>query len=318
MNPHVTQNSYIISSQFRPGKPRGPPRRPRAGAAVARGHRPSPPMPGPAARDGPVSAHRRCPEASLAQFLSTPLLSVWAPGHGADTLPRGNRDRVAGRKPRDHAGPLQPARRRPAGQNSLVLDTVPASTPLLPLHLDMALAPPELPCPAGRHRPVVRPLRVARRPGAALRPGRRPDRQRDRSRLRRRSREPAGRRHRVVHLAHRHERVHRPVPGPHASAGAQLHAGPQPRNAPGPDRAQRPELQLPLPEGLQPDHADPGDRRRASSRSTAPTTRRSHRSCPALRKAPSHFVTWGDGSSDEMCIGLAWISAKLPDSHASL
>ena len=25
---------------------------------------------------------------------------------------------------------------------------------------------------------------------------------------------------------------------------------------------------------------------------------------PALRKAPAHFVTWGDGSSDEMCLGL--------------
>jgi hypothetical protein len=38
---------------------------------------------------------------------------------------------------------------------------------------------------------------------------------------------------------------------------------------------------------------------------------------PILRKAPPHFVTWGDGSTDEMCIGLAWISATLPDSHAS-
>jgi len=27
---------------------------------------------------------------------------------------------------------------------------------------------------------------------------------------------------------------------------------------------------------------------------------------PALRKLPAHFVTWGDGSSDEMCLGLIW------------
>jgi hypothetical protein len=39
---------------------------------------------------------------------------------------------------------------------------------------------------------------------------------------------------------------------------------------------------------------------------------------PVLRKAPPHFVTWGDGSTDEMCIGLAWTSAVLPSSHDRL
>ena len=39
---------------------------------------------------------------------------------------------------------------------------------------------------------------------------------------------------------------------------------------------------------------------------------------PILRKAPSHFVTWGDGSSDEMCIGLAWTSSSVPNPHSSL
>ena len=38
---------------------------------------------------------------------------------------------------------------RQAGQNSLVLHTVPASTPLLPLKLDLLPAPPDVPCPAG-------------------------------------------------------------------------------------------------------------------------------------------------------------------------
>jgi hypothetical protein len=27
---------------------------------------------------------------------------------------------------------------------------------------------------------------------------------------------------------------------------------------------------------------------------------------PLLRKVAPHFVTWGDGSSDEMCLGLVW------------
>jgi hypothetical protein len=39
---------------------------------------------------------------------------------------------------------------------------------------------------------------------------------------------------------------------------------------------------------------------------------------PILRKAPPHFITWGDGSTDEMCIGLAWISPTLPNSNDSL
>lgn len=39
---------------------------------------------------------------------------------------------------------------------------------------------------------------------------------------------------------------------------------------------------------------------------------------PSLRTTPPHFVTWGDGSTDEMCIGLAWTSAVIPNSRASL
>jgi len=43
-----------------------------------------------------------------------------------------------------------------------------------------------------------------------------------------------------------------------------------------------------------------------------------HLRSPILRKAPSHFVTWGDGSADEMCLGLSWISTTLPNSHDPL
>jgi len=39
---------------------------------------------------------------------------------------------------------------------------------------------------------------------------------------------------------------------------------------------------------------------------------------PILRKAPPHFVTFGDGSSDEMCVGVTWQTASLPNSHDSL
>ncbi len=37
---------------------------------------------------------------------------------------------------------------------------------------------------------------------------------------------------------------------------------------------------------------------------------------PALRELPPHFVTWGDGTSDEMCLGLA---VEVPlDPHATV
>src|SRR3974377_1397278 len=39
---------------------------------------------------------------------------------------------------------------------------------------------------------------------------------------------------------------------------------------------------------------------------------------PILRKAPPHFVTFGDGSSDEMCVGVTWQTSSLPNSHGSL
>jgi hypothetical protein len=39
---------------------------------------------------------------------------------------------------------------------------------------------------------------------------------------------------------------------------------------------------------------------------------------PILRAVPPHFVTWGDGSTDEMCIGIAWTTKVPPNSHSSV
>jgi hypothetical protein len=39
---------------------------------------------------------------------------------------------------------------------------------------------------------------------------------------------------------------------------------------------------------------------------------------PLLRKVAPHFITWGDGSSDEMCLGLMWTSSTLPSASATL
>ncbi len=86
VNPHVTRNSYVISSQFHPGSVEDH----HAVLALV-----PPSLAAQAERDNAGDKGWSCfgapslPGASLAQFLSTPFLSVWAPGHGADVLPKG-------------------------------------------------------------------------------------------------------------------------------------------------------------------------------------------------------------------------------------
>ena len=78
-----------------------------------------------------------------------PLLTFWTPGAGVDDFPKGTGVPLP-------AGSLVVMQvhytlllgDKPV-KNSLVLDTVPESAPLLPLHLDLMLAPPDIPCPAG-------------------------------------------------------------------------------------------------------------------------------------------------------------------------
>ena len=146
LNPHVTRNSYVISSQFFPGSPRT------TTPCCSWSRRRSPPRPKrtmSAARVGPASASRRCPTSPIDDISSTPLLSVWAPGHGADDLPRGTGIEL----PAGSLVIMQVHYNLLVGdkpvKNSLVLHTVPTSTPLQPLKLDLMPAPPDIPCPAG-------------------------------------------------------------------------------------------------------------------------------------------------------------------------
>jgi hypothetical protein len=38
---------------------------------------------------------------------------------------------------------------------------------------------------------------------------------------------------------------------------------------------------------------------------------------PLLRTVPAHFVTWGDGSTDEMCLGLIFTTPSNNVSEAA-
>jgi hypothetical protein len=38
---------------------------------------------------------------------------------------------------------------------------------------------------------------------------------------------------------------------------------------------------------------------------------------PILRKVPAHFVTWGDGSTDEMCLGLIFMTPPTGEAETT-
>jgi hypothetical protein len=202
-------------------------------------------------------------------------------------------------------------------KDAMVLHTVPASTPLLPLHLNLMLAPPDIPCPTGVSGPLCN-------RAAAL-----------------------------AHLGDRfgHEAVAE-VNGIESICGNDPSAPPEGDTTscvssiaksgyivrtyahmhllgqsfkmvlnPGTPEA-RTVLNVP--------NYDFHDQRSYNLSTPIPVTagERVQVSCtydptlaqelPILRKAPPHFVTWGDGSTDEMCIGIAWTSSVLPHSHGAV
>jgi Copper type II ascorbate-dependent monooxygenase, C-terminal domain len=146
VDPHVTTDSTIVSSQFFPESPE-------VHHAILFLVPPSLASQANLADD--VGKGWTCfgesplPGTSFAQVSNTPWLSAWAPGHGLDTVPAGtgvpfpagslvvmqiHYNLLVGDKP---------------VRSKLVLHTVPATTNLTPLHLDLLPAPPDIPCPTG-------------------------------------------------------------------------------------------------------------------------------------------------------------------------
>jgi hypothetical protein len=316
VDPHVTRNSYVVSSQFYPGSAEDH----HAVLALV------PPSLAVEARQANANTGDKgwtcfgapsLPGASLAAFLSSPFLSVWAPGHGADALPKGTGIAL----PAGSLVIMQVHYNLLVGtnpvKNSLVLDTVPTSTPLLPLHLDLALAPPDLPCPAG----VTGPLcdRTASVADQARRFG-----------------SDAGVIVNGIEEVCGHDPSKAPVGDtasciwPIGKSGdivrVQAHMHLMGRNVtmvlnPGTPQAKTVldvpnynfdyqkayNLKTPIP-------VTAGDKLQVNCTYDP----RLAQELPVLRKAPSHYVTWGDGSSDEMCIGLAWTSASVPSPNSAL
>ncbi len=313
VNPHVAENSYIISSQFVPGS--------------AEDHHAAlfllpPSLAATAERDNNGGRGWTCfglplPSSDVGGLAAVPLLTFWAPGAGADNYPKGT-------------GVLLPAGSQVVMQvhynllvgdrpvkNTLVLHTAPASTPLLPLHLDLMLAPPDIPCPSGVTGPLCNPAASLANLGQRFGPtavaevngiealcGNNP------------SNPPEGTTTSCTSRINKSGFIVRTYAHMHLLGVAfkmVLNPGtPEAKtvlNVPNYNfHDQRSyNLTTPIP-------VTAGEPIQVTC-TYDPTLAQK---LPLLRKAPSHFVTWGDGSTDEMCIGIAWTSSVLPNSHDSI
>jgi hypothetical protein len=308
LDPHLTTTSYIVSSQFFPGS--------------AEDHHAIlflvPPDLASAAESANVGGkgwscfgETPIPNTGLAQISNTPWLSAWAPGHGADSLPNGT-------------GVLLPAGSLVVMQvhynllvgdkpvtNSLVLHTVPASTPLLPLNLDLMPAPPDIPCAADVTGPLC-------------------DRSAELANLGQRFGSSAVGFVDVLEKICGRD-VNNPPVGDTTSCewpvsdngyivrvGAHMHLlGVSFKMILNPGTAQAKTI-LDVPAynfhyqkayAIAPVPVKAGDQVEVQCTYDP----RLQQEQPLLRAVAPHFVTWGDGSADEMCLGLMWTSHSLPN-----
>jgi hypothetical protein len=314
LNPHLKKNSYVISSQFFPGSPEDhhaglfllPP------SLVAEAEKANV-----GGKGWTCFGEAGLPNEPINEIGSTPFLSVWAPGHGVDDLPKGTGIEL----PAGTMVIMQVHYNLLVGDkpvtNKLVVKTVPMSTPLLPLKLDLSFAAPDIPCPAGVTGPLCNRAASLAHQGQEFGQsaivfvnaieavcGRNP------------SNPPAGDTTSCTFPVSSSGYIVR--------AQAHMHLLGQSFKLvlnPGTPEAQTvlnvPDYNFHYQKAYnlaKPVHVTAGEALQVTC-TYDPTLAQE---LPILRKAPAHFVTWGDGSSDEMCLGLSWISATLPNPHASL
>lgn len=146
VNPNVSANSFIVSSQFYPNSVEVhhailflvPPALASEAESANNG-----------GKGWTCFGETALPGAGLSQIGETPWLSAWAPGHGEDVLPAGTGQPL----PKGSLVVMQIHYNLLLGDKpvraKLVLHTVPASTPLRPMSLALLPAPPDIPCPSG-------------------------------------------------------------------------------------------------------------------------------------------------------------------------
>lgn len=306
VNPHVEQNSFIVASQFFPG----------TGPASVEVHHAilflvPPDLVGAAetANDGgkgwtcfgepPVLG------TGLKQFLEMPWLSAWAPGHGKDVLPLTTGTPLAKGSlviMQVHYNLLQGD--RPV-QPSAQLETVPASTNLRPTSIQPIVAVPNIPCPTGVTGPLC-------------------DRQAEVVNLEQRfgvymglfdtgmeticgedpSDPPVGDSTSCVWHIGQSGYIVRDMAHMHLTGVSETLT-----LNPGTTQAQTimnvPEYNFHYQRAYNLKNwvkVTAGE----SVKVSCTYDPRIAQELPALRSLPPHFITWGDGSSDEMCLGLVW------------
>jgi len=314
LNPHLKKNSYVISSQFFPGSAEDhhaglfllPP------SLVAEAEKANV-----GGKGWTCFGEAGLPNEPINEIGSTPFLSVWAPGHGVDDLPKGTGIEL----PAGTMVIMQVHYNLLVGDrpvtNRLVVKTVPMTTPLLPLKLDLSFAAPDIPCPSGVTGPLCNRAASLAHQGQEFGPsaavfvdaieaacGRNP------------TDPPAGDTTTCTFPV--------TTSGYIVRAQAHMHLLGQSFKLvlnPGTPEAQTvlnvPDYNFHYQKAYnlaKPVHVTAGEPLQVTC-TYDPTL---GQELPILRKAPPHFVTWGDGSSDEMCLGLSWISASLPNPHASL
>jgi hypothetical protein len=312
MDPRVQRDAFVTSSQFIPGSKEVhhaalflvPPK---LAAAARRANV--------GGRGWTCFGEASLPGVPFATILKDPMLSEWAPGHGADDLPVGTGVYL----PKGSLVIMQVhynllVGHRPV-RNRLVLHTVPATAGLEKLKLNIVLSPPDIPCPAGVTGPLC-------------------DRSASLANQGERFGEHAVTIVNSIEAACRRDPVNPPsgdttsCTWPVSSDGyivrTQAHMHLLGRslqltlNPGAPD--QRTVLDVPAYNFdfqraynlRHPIAVRAGDTLQVSC-TYDPTLAQK---LPMLRTTPSHFVTWGDGSTDEMCIGLAYVAPGRPQGQS--
>ncbi len=306
IDPHLTKNSFIVSSEFFPG----------TGAPAKEVHHAIlfmvPPSLAAEARtadnggkgwtcfgEPPVLGK------GLVQFLQMPWLSAWAPGHGKDVMPLKTGTPLPAKSliiMQVHYNLLMGDR---AVTSHADLDTVPASANLRPTSIQPLVSTPNIPCPAGVTGPLCDrtaeladlskrfgPYMVMFDAGMESICGKDP------------VHPPEGTTTSCTWHISKPGYIVRVAPHMHL-IGTSMKLTLNPGTPQASVLMNTPKYNFDYQKAYNLNKwvkVVPGE----SVEVSCTYNPRLAQELPALRKLPPHYITWGDGSSDEMCLGLMW------------
>jgi hypothetical protein len=305
VNPHVTKDSFIVASHFFPNSPEVhhailflvPPDL--VSTALAADHN---------GQGWTCFGETALPGQGIGQLQNTPWLAAWAPGHGLDEAPAGTGVPF----PAGSMVVMQVHYNLLAGHApvhvQLMLQTVPATHHLRSLNLDLLPAPPDIPCPAGIHGPLC--SRAASLADVGKRFGRGLVRFVNlleticgRSALN----PPAGDSTSCIWPIQYTGEIVRLTAHMHL-LGKSFKVVLDPGTAHARTLLSVPNYNFDYQRSydIAPVHVTPND----SLQVTCTYNPKLRQLLPQLRRLPPRFVTWGDGSSDEMCLAIVgWVAS---------